>query len=230
MNKQLRDSMENLSNLFEDLLSESSELPAREQQELLAKVFDMIVEKSARMKTEYWDEVNRLGNTVTDLEHLIVFSKNAESQGKSVSDIMDLSSLPQELRGKTSEEYLRMLGDILTDRRNKKDWSAIYRVIENKVSTIRNFILNMENRKYNLRDQNEGELDFEEENSSEKEETVSVQRPRYLGNARRGYTNQVQRMGSMDEQTPKLSVRNNGYGGNNIVRNDRLLSNPTQTE
>lgn len=202
MNEYVKNHMVEIENLISDILVEDSSLPPREQQLVLANIFNLLWTKSVELEKKYKEETDNFTNMVTDIEHLIVFAKKAELENRDISDFIDMSKIPKELRNLSSTEYLAKLGDVLTERRNKKDWASIYRVIKDKTYTIRNFINNMEQRKYDLRHQPDLDEDYDDIDDTLCDDSISIE------------------SNDTDDQQPKVSVAQRPrYNKNNQMKN-----------
>lgn len=140
-----------LLTLLNDALRVDPTSSFEEQRDDILSIVQVFLTVSEELEKRFELEHTNLSELSVDLEHLIVFSRTAETKQLDLGKFIDATKLPKDLKGLTTDQYLSKLENVLTIRRYTKDWSNIFRVIKERTTTIRNFIQNMDNRMYELR-------------------------------------------------------------------------------
>lgn len=159
-----------LLTLLNDALRVDPTSSFEEQRDDILSIVQVFLTVSEELEKRFELEHTNLSELSVDLEHLIVFSRTAETKQLDLGKFIDATKLPKDLKGLTTDQYLSKLENVLTIRRYTKDWSNIFRVIKERTTTIRNFIQNMDNRMYELRYKHDGA-------SSNPEEVAKVKAP-----------------------------------------------------
>lgn len=137
--------------LIDELLENDQTISPIKQQQKLGCIMGMISERAKTLESSFQTEHLNLAKMVTDLEHLVVFHRISEEEGRPLESMINIEQLPESLRNLSGDECKDRLELTLVERRAMKDWSSVYRVVKEKTGTISNFISGMSNRKYDMR-------------------------------------------------------------------------------
>ena len=115
--------------------------------EQFVKMFVDMSNTAAYLERVYQQSVEKANDIVTDLEHLA--SIYSDSNGRcTIEDMIGNNPLPPELEGIRPEDYAHMLIDVLSKRRQLKDWCNVFRVVKCNTSSVAKFIQGMNKRIY----------------------------------------------------------------------------------
>lgn len=160
--------MEQLNKMLAGLFEDDPVLTMYQQASTIITTLDVVINYITNMETHYDTLTNNYGARVKDLEHLVVFSAKAKKECRELDDILNSSNIPDDLKGLSYEKYLELLGESLEARRKCKDFYEICRVFREKLTTIKNFITNMDNRMYNAKSFIDSNDDFSDSDEDSK--------------------------------------------------------------